>query len=95
MLRSDLVQAVSADNPTLPLPVIDAVVSCFFEQITNRLAEGGRVELRRFGTFTTREREERLCRNPKTGEPVQVNAKRALHFKPARELRTSMTIGKK
>ncbi|MDN4633073.1 integration host factor subunit beta [Sphingomonas sp. PsM26] len=83
MIRSELVRAVSADNPDLPLSTIEAAVSCLFEEIENRLVEGGRVELRGLGTFSTRAREERVGRNPRTGEPVQVNAKRALHFRAA------------
>ena len=87
MIRSELIRALSADNPDLPLSTIEAAVSCMFEEIQNRLVEGGRVELRGLGTFTTRAREERVGRNPRTGEPVQVNARRALHFRPAGVLR--------
>lgn len=94
MIRSELIRAIYANNPELPLSSVEAAVSCFFNEITNRLAEGGRVELRRFGTFTTRERHERLGRNPSTGEPVQVDATRALHFRPAGVLSKSVAEGK-
>jgi integration host factor subunit beta len=83
MTRSELIRAIHADNPELPPSVVEAAASCFFDEITNRLAEGGRVEIRGFGTFTTRERKERLGLNPRTGEAVQIYAKRALHFRPS------------
>ncbi len=63
------------------------MVDIFFEEITQRLAEGGRVELRGFGTFSTREREARTGRNPRTGESVDVPAKRVPYFKPGKEMR--------
>jgi len=59
----------------------------FFEEITSRLAEGGRVELRGFGTFSTRQREARTGRNPRTGEAVSVPAKKVPYFKPGKEMR--------
>ena len=93
MIRSELVRAVSADNPDLPLSTIEAAVSCLFEEIQNRLVEGGRVELRGLGTFSTRAREKRVGRNPRTGEPVQVNAKRALHFRAAGVFSKHLTKG--
>lgn len=93
MIRSELVQAVSADNPDLSLSTIQAAVSCLFEEIENRLVEGGRVELRGLGTFSTRAREERVGRNPRTGEPVQINAKRALHFRAAGVFSKRLTKG--
>jgi integration host factor subunit beta len=94
MNRSKLIQAISANNPTLPLSAVEAAASCFFDEITNRLAEGGRVEIRGFGTFTTRERKERLGLNPRTGEAVQIYAKRALHFRPSGVFSKSLANGK-
>ena len=87
MIRSELLQALCADNPELRPEEIEQVVDIFFEEITQRLAEGGRVELRGFGTFSTREREARTGRNPRTGESVDVPAKRVPYFKPGKEMR--------
>lgn len=87
MIRSELLQALSADNPDLRPEEIEQVVDIFFEEITQRLAEGGRVELRGFGTFSTRERDARVGRNPRTGEKVDVPAKRVPYFKPGKEMR--------
>lgn len=87
MIRSELLQALSTDNPDLRPEEVEQVVDIFFEEITQRLAEGGRVELRGFGTFSTREREARTGRNPRTGETVGVPAKRVPYFKPGKEMR--------
>lgn len=87
MIRSELLQALSTDNPDLRPEEVEQVVDIFFEEITKRLAEGGRVELRGFGTFSTRERDARTGRNPRTGEMVDVPAKRVPYFKPGKEMR--------
>ena len=87
MIRSELLQTLSADNPDLRPEEIEQVVDIFFEEISARLAEGGRVELRGFGTFSTRQRDARTGRNPRTGESVDVPAKRVPYFKPGKEMR--------
>lgn len=87
MIRSELLQALAADNPDLRPEEVEQVVDIFFEEIAARLADGGRVELRGFGTFTTRQREARMGRNPRTGESVPVPAKRVPYFKPGKEMR--------
>lgn len=87
MIRSELLQAVAADNPDLRPEEVEQVVTIFFDEIGKRLAEGGRVELRGFGAFSTRARDSRTGRNPRTGEPVDVPAKRVPYFKPGKEMR--------
>ncbi len=87
MIRSELLQQLAADNPDLRPEEVEQVVDIFFEEITSRLAEGGRVELRGFGTFSTRQRDARTGRNPRTGEAVDVPAKRVPYFKPGKEMR--------
>jgi integration host factor subunit beta len=87
MIRSELLQALAADNSDLRPEEIEQVVSIFFDEIAKRLAEGGRVELRGFGAFSTREREARTGRNPRTGDSVEVPAKRVPYFKPGKEMR--------
>ena len=63
------------------------MVDIFFDEISARLAEGGRVELRGFGAFSTRQRESRQGRNPRSGQAVAVPAKRVPYFKPGKEMR--------
>ncbi len=87
MIRSELLQALARDNPELRAEEIEQVVDIFFDEVSERLAEGGRVELRGFGAFSTREREARQGRNPRTGESVEVPAKRVPYFKPGKEMR--------
>ena len=87
MIRSELLNALAKDNPGLQAEEVEQVVDIFFDEIGQRLAEGGRVELRGFGAFSTREREARSGRNPRTGEQVQVAAKRVPYFRPGKEMR--------
>ena len=87
MIRSELLQALHQDNPELRAEEIEQVVDIFFDEISERLAEGGRVELRGFGAFSTREREARVGRNPRTGEAVEVPAKRVPYFKAGKDMR--------
>ena len=87
LVRSDLVQRLRAEHPDLSADDIEKLVSSFFDTIAHQLVDGGRVEIRGFGTFTTRSREARTGRNPRTGESVPVSPKRAPFFKPGKELR--------
>lgn len=92
MIRSELLQAMARDNPDLKAEEIEQVVDIFFEEIAGRLADGGRVELRGFGAFSTRERQARTGRNPRTGESVDVPAKRVPYFKPGKEMRARLNV---
>ena len=92
MIRSELVQLLAAENPNLTVREIELIVSTFFDQITEQLAAGGRVELRGFGAFSTRYREARTGRNPRTGAAVNVPAKRVLYFKPGKEMRAKLNV---
>jgi integration host factor subunit beta len=87
MIRSDLVAALARSNPGLTFREVDRIVDLFFDSISDQLAHGGRVELRGFGAFSTRERESRTGRNPRTGDAVEVDAKRVPYFKPGKEVR--------
>jgi integration host factor subunit beta len=87
MIRSELVQMLAEDNPDLSMRDVEAIVGTFFDEITKRLADDGRVELRGFGAFSTRARDGRTGRNPRTGEAVDVDAKRVPYFKPGKEIR--------
>jgi len=90
MIRSELLQALAADNPDLRPEEVEQVVDIFFEEISTRLADGGRVELRGFGTFSTRQRDARTGRNPRTGSSVDVPPKKVPYFKPGKEMRARL-----
>ncbi len=92
MIRSELVQKLCDDHPDLTGKEIERVVSAFFDSIIDQLHQGGRVELRGFGAFSTRGRDARRGRNPRTGEPVDVDAKRVPYFKPGKEMRERLNI---
>ncbi|MEM7701213.1 MAG: integration host factor subunit beta [Pseudomonadota bacterium] len=93
MIRSELLTELHKDNPELRAEEIEQVVDIFFDEIAKRLAEGGRVELRGFGAFSTREREARTGRNPRTGASVSVPAKRVPYFKAGKEIRERLNDG--
>jgi integration host factor subunit beta len=92
MIRSELVQSLSNANPGLSARELDLIVTVFFDSITERLAEGGRVELRGFGAFSTRSRNGRTGRNPRTGASVAIDAKRVPYFKPGKEMRERLNV---
>jgi integration host factor subunit beta len=92
VIRSELVQKLCDDHPDLTVKEIERVVSAFFESITSQLQEGGRVELRGFGAFSTRDRDARKGRNPRTGDAVDVAAKRVPYFKPGKEMRERLNV---
>ncbi|MGE4409789.1 MAG: integration host factor subunit beta [Sphingomonadales bacterium] len=87
MIRSELIQRLAEENSDLTLPEVERIVDIFFSEITEQLAQGGRVELRGFGAFTTRSRDARTGRNPRTGEAVPIDAKKVPFFKPGKEIR--------
>jgi len=93
MIRSELVQKICQDFPDLTQKEVDGIVSALFDSITDQLADGGRVELRGFGAFSTRQRDARVGRNPRTGDPVDVAAKRVPYFKPGKEMRERLNLG--
>jgi integration host factor subunit beta len=87
MIRSELVKQLETENPELKTEEVERIVDLFFNQIVQRLADGGRVELRGFGAFSTRERNPRKGRNPRTGDSVSVPSKKVPYFKPGKEVR--------
>jgi integration host factor subunit beta len=92
VIRSELVQRLVQENPELSIREVEKIVDVFFEEIVTRLSQDGRVELRGFGAFSTRAREARTGRNPRTGETVAVDAKRVPYFKPGKEMRLRLNV---
>lgn len=87
MIRSELVQYLADKNSDLTYGEVERIVDIFFSEIIEQLARGGRVELRGFGAFTTRARDARTGRNPRTGEAVPIAEKKVPFFKPGKEIR--------
>ena len=86
MTKAELVERV-ADKVQLTKKQTEAVVNMVLHYITEALSEGDKVELRGFGSFRIRKRNPREGRNPKTGDTVQIPAKRVPFFKAGKELR--------
>ena len=87
MIRSELIQQIAEENPHLFQRDVDRIVGTIFDEITNAMANGNRVELRGFGAFSVKRRDPRVGRNPRTGEAVQVEEKHVPFFKTGKLLR--------
>jgi integration host factor subunit beta len=93
MLRSELVRALKDRHLKLKAPELELLVDQLFDEITNALEKGNRVELRGFGAFSVRKRKPRQGRNPRNGKSVAVAAKQVPFFKPGKELRMKVNGG--
>jgi integration host factor subunit beta len=71
----------------LPRKESETIVETIFDSIIEAIQKGEKIEIRGFGSFRTRQRRGRVGRNPKTGEKVEVPAKRIPFFKPSKELK--------
>jgi integration host factor subunit beta len=90
MIKSELIQRISSQNPHLYQRDMEKIVSTILDEIVEALRRGDRVELRGFGAFSAKLREARQGRNPRTGAVVAV-AERALpFFKTGKEMRTRL-----
>lgn len=87
MIKSELVQKLAEANPHLYHRDVELIVNTVLDTISGALANGDRVELRGFGAFSVKERGARMGRNPRTGEPVPVAAKKVPYFKAGKEMR--------
>lgn len=90
MTKSELIQKLAERNPHLFLRDVEKIVDTVFDEISDALADGDRVELRGFGAFSIKHRKARTGRNPRTGETVQVEAKRLPFFKTGKALREKL-----
>ncbi|MFQ6554167.1 integration host factor subunit beta [Aestuariibius insulae] len=87
MIRSELIQKLADENPHLYQRDVERIVNTIFDEITDAMAKGDRVELRGFGAFSVKKRDARQGRNPRTGEAVQVEEKHVPFFKAGKLLR--------
>jgi integration host factor subunit beta len=90
MTKSELIQRLAEMNPHLYLRDVEKIVETVFQEISNALARGDRVELRGFGAFSVKHRESRVGRNPRTGDTVKVESKRLPFFKTGKALREKL-----
>lgn len=87
MIKSELVQVIANRNPHLFLRDVESIVNVIFEEVTEALVAGNRVELRGFGAFSVKRRSARIGRNPRTGATVEVAEKSVPFFKTGKDLR--------
>ena len=86
LTKADLIEEV-LNVTELPRKESETIVETIFDSIIAALQKGEKIEIRGFGSFRTRERRGRVGRNPKTGEKVDVPAKKIPYFKPSKELK--------
>jgi integration host factor subunit beta len=87
MTKSELIEILSRRQPHLKADDVDLAVKSLLEMMGGALAQGERIEIRGFGSFSLHYRPPRIGRNPKTGDSVALPAKHVPHFKPGKELR--------
>ena len=87
MIKSELIERISSQNPHLYQRDIEKVVNAIFDEVVKALRCGDRVELRGFGAFSARLRGPRQGRNPRTGAAVAVAKKAVPLFKTGKEMR--------
>ena len=92
MTKADLVEEVSRVTE-LTRKDSEVIVDTLFESVIKALKDGDKLEVRGFGSFRVRQRNARVGRNPKTGEKVEVPAKRVPYFKPSKELKDLINDG--
>ena len=92
MTKSDLVEQLSVVTGSLSKREAELIVNTIFDSIGTALAQGDRVEIRGFGSFTVRERDARDARNPKSGELVRIPPKKTPFFKTGKELRERVDL---
>jgi integration host factor subunit beta len=93
MTKSELIERIAGKQTQLSAKDVELAVKGVLETMSQVLAEGGRIEIRGFGSFSLHYRVPRIGRNPKTGAPVALSGKHVPHFKPGKELRDRVNKG--
>lgn len=87
MTKSDLIERLTSKHFQLSIKEVEDSVKESLQLMTDSLAQGERIEVRGFGSFSLHYRAPRVGRNPKTGDKVELGGKHVPHFKPGKELR--------
>ncbi|MBI5886794.1 MAG: integration host factor subunit beta [Deltaproteobacteria bacterium] len=93
MTKSELIEKVSSRVTAFSRRDIEIIVDTLFQSMADSLANGGKVEIRGFGSFKIKEREGRQGRNPKSGENIFIQPKRVPFFKAGKEIRERINPG--
>ncbi len=94
MTKNELVREL-ADDYELPRKQVSEMIESILDKMTEVLKSGDKVQLTPFGQFKIRDRAARVARNPQTGEPVNVPAKRVLKFIPGKPLKEAVGAPKR
>ena len=90
MNKSQLIQLTHNSNNLLSIKDVEDSVNTLIDFLSSSLSEGKRIEIRGFGTFSTRERKKRIARNPKTGKAISVPKKYHPYFRSAKGLKKAL-----
>jgi integration host factor subunit beta len=94
MTKSELIEIIARKQKHLPSRDVELAVKHLLELMSDALANGERIEIRGFGSFSLHYRPARTGRNPKTGEAVALAGKHVPHFKPGKDLRERVNQGR-
>ncbi|MBI3755509.1 MAG: integration host factor subunit beta [Deltaproteobacteria bacterium] len=87
MIKSGLIEKIAEKVKNFTKRDVELIADEIFDSMTASLAKGGKVEIRGFGSFKVKEHKARKGRNPKTGENINIPAKRTPFFKVGKELK--------
>lgn len=85
MTKSELIERLATQQSHIPAKAVEDAVKEMLEHMASTLAQGERIEIRGFGSFSLHYRAPRTGRNPKTGDKVELEGKYVPHFKPGKE----------
>ncbi len=94
MIKSELVELVGRRQDQLSEQDVALSINAVLDKMSQHLSQGGRIEIRGFGSFSLHYRPPRQAHNPKTGEKLITPPKYAVHFKPGKELRESINAAR-
>jgi len=90
MTRSELIEHLKQEFPHLYHRDVVLAVKALFGEMSNALSRGDRIELRGFGSFSTRRRNPRQARNPRTGGSVKVGNRYSIYFRAGKALKDTV-----
>lgn len=93
MTKSELIERIATRQAQLSVKDVELAVKSILEHMSGALANGDRIEIRGFGSFSLHYRAPRKGRNPKTGDTVELAGKYVPHFKPGKEMRERVNEG--
>ncbi len=92
MKKSEILKNLESKFDYLPRREVERTLEKILQFFTSNLAKGMRIELRDFGTFSTKSRSARIGRNPSSGEKIDIQKKHFVHFTPSKKLRKDLNV---